>query len=167
MADGITVAVQPEHPSDPPLRQATLDGRAIRWVEAGPSDGPCVVMIHGLPGSHRDFRWLAPPLEAMGLRVIRLDMPGFGGSERIPARMSVLAEHVLARLDHLQLSQVVLLGHSFGGVQALLAASREPRRICGLALIAPIGLRPHRMLRQARGLSLVVRGLRRRSFGVR
>lgn len=158
-ADGITVAVHPEQPSDPPLRRASLDGRAITWVEAGPADGPCVVMVHGLPGSHRDFRWLAPPLEAIGLRVIRLDMPGFGGSERIPARMSLLAEHVLARLDHLQLSRVVLLGHSFGGVQALLAASRDPGRICGLALLASVALRPHRGLRQAKGLALAIRGL--------
>jgi pimeloyl-ACP methyl ester carboxylesterase len=109
-------------------------------------------MIHGLPGSHRDFRWLAPPLEHAGVRVLRLDMPGFGGTEGSPPQLSALAEHVLRRLDHLQLERVVLLGHSLGGPQALIAASRDPERVCGLALIASVGLRPHRGLRMTLGL---------------
>jgi pimeloyl-ACP methyl ester carboxylesterase len=158
-ADVITAPVHPEQPSDPPIRSATLEGRRVTWVESGPEHGPAIVLIHGLPGSHRDFRWLAPPLEAIGLRVIRLDMPGFGGSDRIDARLSSLAEHVLARLDQLALDRVVLLGHSFGGPQALLAASREPTRVVGLGLLASVGLRPHRALRSAKGLGLVRRAL--------
>lgn len=104
-------------------------------------------MIHGLPGSHRDFRWLAPPLEQLGLRVIRLDMPGFGGTDIVPAQLDTMAEHVRRRLDHLELERVVLLGHSYGGAPALVAASREPDRVCGLALLSSFGLRPHMALR--------------------
>lgn len=149
----------PELPSDPSLRHAELDGRAITWVDAGA--GPStLVMVHGLPGSHRDFRWLAPVLEPHA-RVIRLDMPGFGGSSVISARLSPLAEHLLRRLDQLGLDRVVLVGHSLGGPQALLAASRSPDRIAGLALIASPGLRPHRGMRATRGsLPWVSRGLR-------
>lgn len=105
-------------------------------------------MVHGLPGSHRDFRWLAPPLEQLGLRVIRLDMPGFGGTATAPAQLETLAEHVRRRLDQLGLERVVLLGHSFGGPQALVAASREPERVRGLALLSSFGLRPHAALRK-------------------
>lgn len=151
--------VQPRQPSDPPRRRAALDGRAITWVEAGPADGPCVVMVHGLPGSHRDFRWLAPPLEQLGVRVVRLDMPGFGGTERASPQLSLLADHVRRRLDHLQLERVVLLGHSYGGPQALLAASREPDRVRGLALLSSVGLRPHKGLRQMPVLPAINRGL--------
>jgi pimeloyl-ACP methyl ester carboxylesterase len=148
----------PEHPSDPPLHRAELDGRGITWVDAGA--GPTtLVMIHGLPGSHRDFRWLAPRLEPHA-RVIRLDMPGFGGSTAISPRLSPLAEHLLRRLDHLELDRVVLVGHSLGGPQALLAASRSPDRVAGLALLASPGLRPHRALRASRGMPWVSRGLR-------
>jgi pimeloyl-ACP methyl ester carboxylesterase len=152
--------VHPKHPSDPPLRRDILDGRAITWVEGGPRDGPCVVMVHGLPGSHRDFRWLAPPLEHMGLRVIRLDMPGFGGTELTPPQLPVLSAHLLRRLDHLELERVVLLGHSFGGPPALVAASRDPGRIRGLALLSSVGLRPHKGLRNFKGLPTLNRGLR-------
>jgi pimeloyl-ACP methyl ester carboxylesterase len=151
--------VHPELPSDPPVRHGTLAGRRFTWVEAGPAEGPCVVMVHGLPGSHRDFRWLAPPLEAAGVRVIRLDMPGFGGSEPIAPRLSALAELLLACLDALALTRVILVGHSFGGPQALVAASRDPDRVRGLALLASVGLRSHRGLRWLRGLPLVNRGL--------
>lgn len=140
--------MHPGQPSDPPLRHATLDGRPITWVETGPRDqSHGVVMVHGLPGSHRDFRWLAPPLEQLGFRVIRLDMPGFGGTGTAPAQLSVLAEHVRRRLDHLALERVVLLGHSFGGPLALVAASLEPVRVRGLALLSSFGLRPHLALR--------------------
>ncbi len=119
-----------------------------------------VVMIHGLPGSHRDFRWLAPLLEPH-VRVIRLDMPGFGGTAQTSAKLSRLAEHVLRRLDQLELERVVLLGHSFGGSQALLAAARDSSRVRGLALLASVGLRPHRGLRPLRSkLPWLVRGLR-------
>lgn len=151
--------MQPSRPSDPPRRRALLDGRPITWVDAGPREGPCVVMIHGLPGSHRDFRWLAPPLELLGLRVIRLDMPGFGGTEACPPQLPVLARHVLRRLDHLELERVVLVGHSFGGPQALLAASQDPRRVRGLALISSVGLRPHQGLRRVPRLGALNKGL--------
>jgi pimeloyl-ACP methyl ester carboxylesterase len=139
--------VHPLHPSDPPLRHATLDGRAITWVETGPRDGACVVMVHGLPGSHRDFRWLAPPLEQLGMRVIRIDMPGFGGTAAAPAGLSTLGEHVRRRLEHLELERVVLLGHSFGGALALVAAGHAPERVRGLALLSSFGLRAHLALR--------------------
>jgi pimeloyl-ACP methyl ester carboxylesterase len=118
-------------------------------------------MVHGLPGSHRDFRWLAPPLEQLGLRVIRLDMPGFGGTATAPAQLPTLAEHLRRRLDHLALERVVLLGHSFGGPQALVAASREPERVRGLALLSSFGLRPHMALRKtANTLPALNRALR-------
>ncbi len=149
----------PEHPSDPPLRHAELDGRAITWVEAGQTS-PTLVMVHGLPGSHRDFRWLAPVLEPHA-RVIRLDMPGFGGSSAISARISRLAEHLLRRIDQLGLDRVILVGHSIGGPQALFAASRSPDRVAGLALLASPGLRAHKGLRATRGsMPWLARGLR-------
>jgi pimeloyl-ACP methyl ester carboxylesterase len=42
----------------------------------------------------------------------------------------------------------VLLGHSMGGPVALAAAAHAPERVAGLALIASVGLRPHRLIRQ-------------------
>ena len=97
------------------------------------------------------------------MRVIRLDMPGFGGTEAEPAQgeLSSLADHVRRRLQHLELHRVVLLGHSYGGAPVLIAASREPERVRGLALLSSFGLRPHMALRSmGNRLSTVNRALK-------
>lgn len=152
--------MRPPTPSDPPLRRAMLDRREVAWAESGPGDGPAVVMIHGAPGSQRDFRWLAPPLAARGIRVIRLDMPGFGASAGEPVAIPEVAAHLRRRLDLLELDRAVLLGHSLGGASAMLGACADPSRVRGLVLLASIGLRPHRGFRKLEGLPIVNRGLK-------
>ena len=132
----------------------------MAWTESGPSDGPALVMIHGAPGSQRDFRWLAPPLHDRGIRVIRLDMPGFGASAGEPIPLRSVASHILRRLDQLELDRAVLLGHSLGGAASMLTASQAPERIRGLVLMASVGLRPHRGFRRLKGLRAVNRGLK-------
>lgn len=152
--------MRPPEPSDPPLTRALLDGQGVAWAESGPREGPAIVMVHGAPGSQRDFRWLAPPLEALGVRVVRLDMPGFGASVGEPVELDRVASHLCRRLDLLELDRAVLLGHSLGGAQALLTASAHPDRVRGLVLLSSVGLRPHRGFRRLKGLPAVNRGLK-------
>lgn len=138
--------VTPELPSDPPLR--------TRWLRAGPfsytdeGDGEVVLALHGLPGSARDWRWLAPALS--GVRLVRLDQPGFGETPRATAPDTSLAARtrfVLDALDALGLDRAVLLGHSMGGPLAMSVAAASAR-VRGLALVASVGLRPHRLMRE-------------------
>jgi pimeloyl-ACP methyl ester carboxylesterase len=115
-------------------------------VEEG--EGPPLVLIHGLPGSHRDFRWLSP-LVAPRLRVLCPDLPGFGQSPLLrPEQLSPegRAEAVVQLCGALGLERPLLLGHSMGGVVAL-AAQGAPG-CAGLALLSTPGLRPHRTFRQ-------------------
>lgn len=133
----------PEQPSDPPLRAAWLREGPFTYTDEG--EGPTLVAVHGLPGSVRDFRWLAPALE--GVRLVRLDLPGFGGTPRATAPGITLRERarfVLDALEALGVRDFVVLGHSMGGPLAMSAAARAR----GLALIASVGLRPHRMIRK-------------------
>ena len=60
-------------------RTAVVDGISLFYREAGPSDGPVVVLLHGFPTSSRMFRNLIPAL-ADRYRVIAPDYPGFGQS---------------------------------------------------------------------------------------
>lgn len=60
-------------------RTATVDGVEIFYREAGPSDGPVIVLLHGFPTSSHMFRNLIPLL-ADKYHVIAPDYPGFGGS---------------------------------------------------------------------------------------
>ena len=76
-------------PSDPP---AQFVNDSLAYTDEG-SGEPAIVAIPGLPGSGRDFRWLAPLL-ADRFRVIRIDPPGYGASPRstvsVPRRPVVM-----------------------------------------------------------------------------
>jgi pimeloyl-ACP methyl ester carboxylesterase len=105
-------------------------------------------MVHGIPGSGRDFRHLAPWLSPV-FRVIRLDLPGFGGSA--PEAGALVSFEGRARVvrdlaDHLGLARFAVLGHSMGGGTALALAAQAPDRVSLLALVASLGLRLHRGL---------------------
>jgi pimeloyl-ACP methyl ester carboxylesterase len=126
-------------PSDPPRRRLTVDGGDLAFTEEG--EGPPVLAIHGLPGSVRDFRWLAPAL-ADRVRLIRVDQPGFGESEPMDeAEVLPVARRLAALVSTLELDRPVLLGHSFGGPLAVALSGLVPAR--GVALLASVGLRPH------------------------
>jgi pyruvate dehydrogenase E2 component (dihydrolipoamide acetyltransferase) len=128
------------------VKTARIGGRAFTYTDEG--EGEVVVALHGLPGSVRDWRWLAPALG--GVRLVRLDLPGFGGT---PARtgpgssLEARTRFVLAALDALGIDRFVVAGHSMGGPLAMsIATSSE--RASGLALLASVGLRPHRLMRK-------------------
>jgi len=112
-------------------------------VEGDP-DGIPLVCLHGIPGSRRDFRYLAPLLAAR-YRVFRIDMPGFGGSPVSDVQsLAGWSAVVGAVADALGLARPVICAHSFAGGAALLRAAHAPAEVGGLALIASLGLRRHR-----------------------
>lgn len=138
--------------SDPPLQEIRIAGARLTFTDEGSPHLPVFFAVHGVPGSVRDFRYLAPPLIAFA-RLIRLDLPGSGGSEpRLDALRSleVRAETVLSLADALGISSFGVIGHSMGAGTALLTASMFPGRVSHLVLVAPMGLRPHRGLSRSR-----------------
>jgi pimeloyl-ACP methyl ester carboxylesterase len=112
--------------------------------DEGDGHAPAVLCLHGIPGSRRDFRYLAPLL-APAFRIVRLEMPGFGDSpDGGRPSLSVWAASTLAVADALELEEFHLLAHSFGGGAALLAAAQARERVAGLTLVAGMGHRRHR-----------------------
>ena len=161
----------PDSPSDPPIKHLQLDSGPVAWTDEG--EGTPVVLLHGLPGSVRDFRGLAAAM-APGLRVIRIDHPGFGGTPLSTwpgASLVARADFICAVLDHLDLGPVLLLGHSMGGAVAAAVAARRPELVAGLALLCSIGITEHRGMRQwpvpPQVISLLLRvgPIRRRMMG--
>jgi pimeloyl-ACP methyl ester carboxylesterase len=139
--------VTPDRPSDPALRSGWLREGPFSFTDEG--EGPVVLALHGLPGSTRDWRWLAPSMT--GTRFVRLDQPAFGGTPRSTEpdpRLAARARFVLAAMDAMGLEDVVVLGHSMGGPLAVAVAAAAPSRVRGLALLASVGLRPHRLVRK-------------------
>jgi pimeloyl-ACP methyl ester carboxylesterase len=138
-----TVAV-PLPTSDPPVRLRETAAGVVGVADEGPPDAPAVLCIHGIPGSARDFRYLGPLL-ATRLRVVRLEMPGFGSAP--PGAVDTLAgwaAATVAAADALGFERFAVLGHSFGGGAALHAAARAGTRLTGAVLLASMGGRRHR-----------------------
>lgn len=129
-------------PSDPRRRLCYVDGLPVTYTDEG--EGPPLVLVHGVPGSVRDFRHLAAHLR--GLRVLRIDLPGFGGTargDRVAWTPADRADLVAAWMDALGAPRAVVAGHSMGGAVAVALAERHPARVAGLGLIASPGVTPH------------------------
>ena len=131
-------------PTDPEPRLLATAAGPVAVTEEGPSDAAAILCIHGLPGSTRDYRHLAPRL-APRFRVVRLDMPGFGRSPASRIRtMRGWARIPAAVADTLGLERYLVAGHSFGGGAAILAAAGDAERVAGLLAIASVGAFRHR-----------------------
>ncbi len=133
--------------SDPPVLRLAAQGQEIHYTDPDPlSPGPCVIAIHGYPGSPKDFRYMGPHLEPH-LRLIRLALAGQGhtpedGATTLPGRVAFVRRF----MDALGLERCTLLGHSMGGGIAQ-AVAAEDSRVVSIALVASIGVRKHRGLR--------------------
>lgn len=114
-----------------------VNGRKLSYLDFGGA-GPVLIALHGHFSEGADFAPLAERLGS-GWCVLALDQRGHGESD--PAgdyeRSGYLSD-VAAFLDHLDLAQVALLGHSLGGVNAYQFAARHPDRVTAL-IVEDIG----------------------------
>jgi pimeloyl-ACP methyl ester carboxylesterase len=123
---------------------AVVDGVRIHWAESGDStDKVPLVLLHGLNDSHMTWKRVAPRL-ATDRRVLMPDAPGCGLSDRPDASYQLdWHAHVIARwLETLGLSEIDVVGHSFGGGVAQTLLLESNLRIRRLGLIASGGLGP-------------------------
>ena len=106
------------------------DGRALAYAEWGDPDGFPVFSLHGTPGSRLGRHYDESAYVDAGARVITYDRPGYGGSERHPARRVVdCVDDVRAIADHLGIDHFAVIGGSGGGPHALAVAARLPGRV--------------------------------------
>jgi len=122
---------------DPVHRDVTASGVRLRVVEAG--SGPPVILIHGLFVDHTSWDLVMPEL-AQSFRVVALDLPGFGQSEKPPQSrfrydIDAFAEAIADLYAGLELGPAALVGHALGGAIALTLAARHPELVSRLALI--------------------------------
>ncbi|MBE0454716.1 MAG: alpha/beta hydrolase [Roseovarius sp.] len=97
---------------------------------------PTAIFIHGVLNDHSVWILQTRYLAHHGWNVLALDLPGHGRSGgEPPATVEDAADFVLALMDAAGLEQAALIGHSFGSLIALEAASRAPNRISQLVLV--------------------------------
>jgi pimeloyl-ACP methyl ester carboxylesterase len=111
-------------------------GRLPVWTQ--PGEPTTLVFLHLWGGSHRIFAPVIVRL-ASGCAVVSYDHRGWGAARDLPGPYGIgeLADDAMAVIAGLGLSRYVLVGHSMGGKVAQLAASRRPKGLAALALIAP------------------------------
>jgi pimeloyl-ACP methyl ester carboxylesterase len=121
-------------------RARTVDVGGPVWFEEWP--GPAertFVLLHGLGGSHLNWRLVAPTLARRG-RVIVPDLAGFGRTPRAGRPSTLLANRRLVGrfLDRCATGEVVLCGNSMGGAIALLQAAFEPESVAGVVATSSV-----------------------------
>ncbi len=113
---------------------------------------PCVIFAHGLESSKDGRKWrsFAPRFAERGFGYLRFNFRGCGeGEERsegelIRSDLSARSEDLLAALDYVSsrgAGEIGILGSSFGGMAALVAASGDPRPKALVLLATPLKLR--------------------------
>jgi haloalkane dehalogenase len=115
-------------------RYATIvDDLRMAYVEAGPPAGPPVLLLHGEPTWSFLYRHVIGVLADAGLRVIAPDLIGFGRSDKpVDAAAHSYAGHVewvrSLAFDALDLRDVTVVGHDWGGLIGLRLATEHPDR---------------------------------------
>lgn len=134
-----TAAIEQRYP--PVGEFAEIDGRRVHYVDTGRPDGRVVLLVHGASGNLNDQMVALGTRLAADYRVVAVDRPGQGYTERRgaadsdPARQ---AQVVAGLMDALQLDRVLVVGHSWGGALSLALALDHPARVAGLVLVSPV-----------------------------
>ncbi|MBC5782537.1 alpha/beta fold hydrolase [Ramlibacter sp. USB13] len=97
--------------------------------------GPTVLMLHGIGGGHLAFAPQVETFATSGYRAVAWDMPGYGHSAPIePYTFKGLAQSCIQLIESLKCPQVILLGHSMGGMVAQEVVARRPDLVSRLIL---------------------------------
>lgn len=125
------------------VQWASLPHGRVRVVVEGPSEGPTVLMIHGLSYPLEAWGPVAEVLVAAGVRTVRSDLygRGYSGWDGTPLSCDVMANQQVALLDHLDIpGPMDLISLSNADLIALWMARFYPERVRSLAFVGPSGL---------------------------
>ena len=125
-----------------PLKQVDAGGLSIGYAEAGPANGPVVILLHGWPYDIHSYLDVAPPLASAGYRVIIPHLRGYGTTKFLSAdtvrngQPSAVAADAVAMMDALKIEKATLAGYDWGGRSADIIAALWPERCKGLVSVS-------------------------------
>jgi pimeloyl-ACP methyl ester carboxylesterase len=114
----------------------------VGYVDAGPADGPAVVLLHGWPYDIHSYAEVVPLLAAAGCRSIVPYLRGYGTTRFLSdatarnGEQAALALDAVALMDALGIEQAVLAGFDWGARSADIVAALWPDRCRGLVSVS-------------------------------
>jgi pimeloyl-ACP methyl ester carboxylesterase len=124
-----------------PLEQVDAGVLNVGYAEAGPPDGPPVILLHGWPYDIHDDIEVAPILAVRGYRVIVPHLRGRGSTRFLDTatprsgQQAAIGVDVIALMDALKIQSAVLVGYGWGGRAACVVAALWPERCTGLVSV--------------------------------
>ncbi|NUP43011.1 MAG: alpha/beta hydrolase [Streptomyces sp.] len=117
-----------------PVKQIKAGDLNVGYVEAGPANGPPVVLLHGWPYDIHSYVEVTPLLAAKGYRVVVPYLRGHGttrflsGKTPRAAQQSAFALDIIALMDALEIDRTILAGYDWGSRTADIIAALWPER---------------------------------------
>jgi pimeloyl-ACP methyl ester carboxylesterase len=114
----------------------------VGYAEAGPADGPVVILLHGWPYDIYAFVDVVPVLAQAGFRVIAPWLRGYGttrfltGETPRNGQQAALATDVIALMDALKIDKAVIAGFDWGARTADIVAAIWPQRVKALVSVS-------------------------------
>jgi pimeloyl-ACP methyl ester carboxylesterase len=124
------------------LKQVDAGLLNVGYAEAGPADGPVVLLLHGWPYDIHSYADVAPMLAAEGYRAIIPYLRGYGTTRFLSedtfrnGQPSVLAVDAIALMDALDIDQAVVAGFDWGARTADIVAALWPERCRALVSVS-------------------------------
>ncbi|OSJ07931.1 alpha/beta hydrolase [Bradyrhizobium canariense] len=124
------------------LKQIDAGVLDVGYVEAGPVDGPGVILLHGWPYDIHSFGEVTPQLAAAGFHVVVPYARGYGSTSflsketRRTGQPSALAVDTIALMDALNIKQATVAGFDWGARTADIVAALWPDRVKGLVSVS-------------------------------
>jgi pimeloyl-ACP methyl ester carboxylesterase len=125
-----------------PLKQIKAGLLNVGYAEAGPADGPVVILLHGWPYDIYSFVDVAPLLASVGYRVLVPYVRGYGTTRFLsPAtfrngQTAAVAVDLVDFMDALKIQKAILAGFDWGGRTADVIAALWPERCKGLVSVS-------------------------------
>lgn len=123
-------------------KKIIINGINVNYKIAG--EGPAILVLHGWGGSSDSWLEAQRIIAKQGYRIIIPDFPGFGKTPPPPEPWGVkdYSNFILNFLKKLELENIFLIGHSFGGRIAIKFAVNYPEKIKSLILCDSAGIKP-------------------------
>jgi pimeloyl-ACP methyl ester carboxylesterase len=125
-----------------PLKQINAGVLSVGYAEAGPANGPAVILLHGWPYDISSFVDVAPLLAAAGYRVIVPYLRGYGTTRFLSSatprngQQAAVAMDIIALMDALKIQKAILAGFDWGARTADILAALWPERCRALVTVS-------------------------------